>query len=333
MSVAIRGATKSYPTRGTEVVALDGVDLEAGEGELLIVVGPSGSGKTTLLRCVAGLETLDSGAIEVGGKDVTDASPGNRSVAMVFQEYALYPHMSVAENISFGMRARKEPKDEIERRVGAAADHLGLTDVLSRRPGELSGGERQRVALGRAMVREPAAFLMDEPLSNLDAKLRTQMRTEIRALQRALGSTMLYVTHDQVEAMTMADRVAVLRDGRVEQVAPPAEVYDRPVNAFVARFLGNPPMNVLEGTSRESGAIGLRPEDVTIVAGEGRMSGVVAEVEITGHDAIVHVEVGPDTVLVKTPRSGAPATGDEVGLDFPDTAVHRFDGPDGAAIR
>ncbi len=334
MTVVVGGATKTYRSRTGSVVALDGVDLAAADGELLIVVGPSGSGKTTLLRSIAGLETLDAGTVEVAGNDVTKAPPGRRSVAMVFQEYALYPHMTVAANISFGMRARREGRGEIERKMEAAAKHLGLEEVLARRPAELSGGERQRVALARAMVREPDAFLMDEPLSNLDAKLRVQMRTEIRNLQRSLGATMLYVTHDQVEAMTMADRVAVLRDGRVEQIAPPVELYDRPQTAFVARFVGNPPMNLVEGPSWDPDVtIGVRPEDVTLVPpGAGRLDGRVTEVEFTGYESVVHVDCGPATVLVKTDRGGEPVPGAETGLAFDDAKVRRFGGPEGAAL-
>ena len=334
MSVEVSGATKTYRSRAGSVVALDGVDLAAADGELLIVVGPSGSGKTTLLRSIAGLESLDEGTISVGGRDVTRAAPGERSVAMVFQEYALYPHMTVRANISFGMRARKEGRGEIGRKLDAAAEHLGLSDVLDRRPAELSGGERQRVALARAMVREPDLFLMDEPLSNLDAKLRAQMRTEIRNLQRSLGATMLYVTHDQVEAMTMADRVAVLRDGRVEQVAAPVELYDEPASAFVARFVGNPPMNLIDAPPwAPEATIGVRPEHVALVPpGAGRLDGRVTEVEFTGHETVVHVDCGNATVLVKTPRGFSPRIGAETGVSFDERSVHWFAGPDGIAI-
>ena len=334
MSVAVSGATKTYRSRAGSVVALDGVDLAAGDGELLIVVGPSGSGKTTLLRSIAGLETLDEGAIEVGGDDVTDLPPGERSVAMVFQEYALYPHMTVRANISFGMRARKEGRGEIDRKLEAAAQHLGLEDVLARRPSELSGGERQRVALARAMVREPDAFLMDEPLSNLDAKLRAQMRTEIRNLQRSLGATMLYVTHDQVEAMTMADRVAVLRDGHVEQVAAPVELYDEPATAFVARFVGNPPMNLIDAPPwAPDVTIGVRPEHVALVPpGAGRLDGRISEIEFTGHESVVHVDCGTSTILVKTARGFSPRIGAETGVSFDERSVRWFAGPDGVAI-
>jgi ABC-type sugar transport system ATPase subunit len=334
VSVAVAGASKTYRSRAGSVTALQEVDLAAADGELLIVVGPSGSGKTTLLRAIAGLESLDAGTVSVGGRDVTASPPGERGVAMVFQEYALYPHMSVAANISFGMRARREGRGEIARKLEAAAQHLGLDEVLARRPTELSGGERQRVALARAMVREPDAYLMDEPLSNLDAKLRAQMRTEIRNLQRSVGATMLYVTHDQVEAMTMADRVAVLRDGGVEQVATPIELYDRPATAFVARFVGNPPMNLIESPPWDPDAtIGVRPEHVALVPpGAGRLDGRIVEVEFTGHESVVHVDCGSTTVLVKTSRGFSPRAGAETGVTFDERVVHRFDGPDGAAL-
>jgi ABC-type sugar transport system ATPase subunit len=334
VSVAVAGATKTYRSRAGSVTALQDVDLAAEDGELLVVVGPSGSGKTTLLRAIAGLETLDEGTIEVAGRDVTKAPPGERSVAMVFQEYALYPHMTVRANVAFGMRARREGRGEIDRKLDTAARHLGLEDVLARRPSELSGGERQRVALARAMVREPDLFLMDEPLSNLDAKLRAQMRTEIRNLQRAVGATMLYVTHDQVEAMTMADRVAVLRDGLVEQVAAPIDLYDRPATAFVARFVGNPPMNLVESPPWDPGAtVGIRPEHVALVPpGAGRLDGRIVEIEFTGNESVVHVDCGYSTILVRTPRGFSPRVGAETGVSFEDGAVRRFSGRDGAAL-
>jgi ABC-type sugar transport system ATPase subunit len=334
VSVAVAGATKTYRSRTGSVTALDGVDLDAADGELLIVVGPSGSGKTTLLRSIAGLEALDEGTVTVGGRDVTDVPPGERSVAMVFQEYALYPHMTVGANVSFGMRARKEGRGEITRKLEAAVRHLGLEDVLERRPSELSGGERQRVALARALVREPDLFLMDEPLSNLDAKLRVQMRTEIRNLQRSVGATMLYVTHDQVEAMAMADRVAVLRDGRVEQVAAPVDLYDHPATAFVARFVGNPPMNVVEAPPWDPDAtIGVRPEHVALVPpGAGRLDGRIVEVEFTGNESVVHVDCGVATILVKTARGFSPRIGAETGVSFEERSVRRFAGRDGAAL-
>ena len=339
MSAAVVGLRKAYGDRRAKsdgLVALDGVDLEAVDGELLVIVGPSGSGKTTLLRCIAGLETPDEGAVHVGGEDVTQVPPGRRDVAMVFQDFALYPHMSARDNISFGLRAAKLDRATVDRRVQAAARLLDLDPALDRRPSDLSGGERQRVALARAIVREPAVFLLDEPLSNLDAELRTTTRAEIRALQKRLGTTTIYVTHDQVEAMTMGDRVAVLRRGRVEQIAPPTELYDRPASAFVARFLGSPPMNLfaspLVAPRLGFPVVGVRPEHVRIVGpGEGRMSGRVAAVELLGDVAIVHVEVGDDRIAAKVLREGAPERGEEIGLGFEDAHVHVFDSRDGAA--
>jgi ABC-type sugar transport system ATPase subunit len=340
VSVAIAGLVKTYPSRGRAnppVVALHGIELAAIPGELVVVVGPSGSGKTTLLRCVAGLEAPDGGRIEVGGRDVTTVAPGDRDVAMVFQEHALYPHLSVQANISFGLRARKLPAPEITARVVTAAGLLGLTALLARRPGELSGGERQRVALARAIVREPAAFLMDEPLSNLDAELRAQTRVDIRALQRELDTTMIYVTHDQIEAMTMGDRVAVLRGGHVEQVDAPMVIYQRPATAFVARFFGTPPMNLFPASLSRgpNGAslLGLRPERIRLVTpAEGRLSGRVSLVEPIGSETIVHVDVDGHRFLVKVSPDSAVSQGGEVGLAFADAHLYGFAGPEGEAI-
>ena len=250
--VAFRGVAKVYPGGAR---AVSGMDLEIGDGEFVVLVGPSGCGKTTALRMLAGLETITEGTIRIGDRVVNHMAPRDRDIAMVFQNYALYPHLKVYDNIAFGLRLRKVPKDEIDKRVRHAAEVLGLEDFLDRKPRALSGGQRQRVAMGRAIVREPQAFLMDEPLSNLDAKLRVQMRSEIGALQRDLGVTTIYVTHDQVEAMTMGDRVAVMRKGELQQVAPPQELYDRPVNLFVAGFIGSPTMNMVEAT----GGAGRRP--------------------------------------------------------------------------
>src|SRR5215218_6486300 len=238
--VILEGVTKIFPG-GT--VAVDDVDLEIADGELLVLVGPSGSGKTTVLRLTAGLEELSDGDIRIGDRVVNDLHPMDRDIAMVFQSYALYPHMTVRENIGFGLKLRHRPKAEIRDRVERAAEKLGLTDLLERKPAQLSGGQRQRVAMGRAIVRDPAAFLMDEPLSNLDAKLRVQMRTEVSRLQQRLGTTMIYVTHDQTEAMTLGDRVAVMRAGVLQQVATPMELYNHPKNLFVAGFIGSPAMN------------------------------------------------------------------------------------------
>jgi multiple sugar transport system ATP-binding protein len=243
--IAVRGMTKSYD--GT-ARAVDDVDLDVADGELLVLVGPSGCGKSTLLRMIAGLEEVTAGTVEIAGRDVTRAQPKDRDIAMVFQSYALYPHMSVAKNIGYPLKLARTPKDEIDRRVAEVAEVLQLNEVLGRRPSQLSGGQRQRVAMGRAIIRHPRAFLMDEPLSNLDAKLRVEMRAEIARLQRELAVTTVYVTHDQTEAMTMGTRVAVLRDGRLQQVDTPQRLYDEPVNQFVAGFIGSPAMNLLAAT-------------------------------------------------------------------------------------
>jgi multiple sugar transport system ATP-binding protein len=249
--IAVRGVTKSYDGR---TAAVDAVDLDVADGELLVLVGPSGCGKSTLLRMIAGLEEVTSGTIAIGGRDVTRAQPKDRDIAMVFQSYALYPHMSVRKNIGYPLKLARTPKDEAARRVEEVAEVLQLSAVLDRRPAQLSGGQRQRVAMGRAIIRHPRAFLMDEPLSNLDAKLRVEMRAEIARLQRELAVTTVYVTHDQTEAMTMGTRVAVLRDGRLQQVDTPQRLYDEPVNQFVATFIGSPAMNLLAGTVEAAGA-------------------------------------------------------------------------------
>src|SRR6266852_214996 len=238
-----------------DVHAVHDLSLEIRDGEFVVLVGPSGCGKTTALRMVAGLEEITDGKVSIGGRVVNDLTPKERDIAMVFQNYALYPHLSVSDNIGFGLRLRKTPKNVVEERVAWAAKLLGLTPYLNRRPKELSGGQRQRVAMGRAIVRQPQVFLMDEPLSNLDAKLRVQMRADIAKLQRELGVTTMYVTHDQVEAMTMGDRVAVMSKGRLQQVDAPQRLYDRPDNLFVAGFIGTPPMNLIEGTISTEGGI------------------------------------------------------------------------------
>jgi multiple sugar transport system ATP-binding protein len=243
--IVLQDVTKRF---GKDVVAVDRVSMEIGDGEFMVLVGPSGCGKTTLLRIIAGLEEVSDGEVVIGDRIVTDLAPKHRDIAMVFQNYALYPHMTVAQNIAIGLRLRKRPKAEVAEKVGSAARVLGLEPLLDRKPSELSGGQRQRVAMGRAMVREPHAFLMDEPLSNLDAKLRVQMRAELARLRDQLGTTTIYVTHDQVEAMTLGDRVAVMRDGVVQQLDTPQNLYANPVNIFVAAFIGSPSMNLFEAT-------------------------------------------------------------------------------------
>jgi len=319
--IVLAGVTKVYPN-GAEAVSE--LDLSVRDGEFMVLVGPSGCGKTTALRMVAGLEGVTSGVVKIGDEVVNGISSRNRDIAMVFQNYALYPHMTVAENIGFALRLRRLPKHEVTRKVEAAAATLGLSEWLERKPSELSGGQRQRVAMGRAMVREPAAFLMDEPLSNLDAKLRVQMRVEIARLQRRLGVATLYVTHDQIEAMTMGDRVAVLRDGLLQQCDKPQRLYDAPANTFVASFIGSPAMNLYEASLGEGArslqlgsqplalpdslldgrprllqyasnriAVGIRPEDLSLAAAgsPNTLSGVVEIVEALGSELLVHFSI------------------------------------------
>jgi multiple sugar transport system ATP-binding protein len=322
-----RIALDAVRKRFGETTALDGVDLEAREGELLVVVGPSGCGKSTLLRCVAGLEAVDEGTIRIGDRDVTRMRPAARNVSMVFQSYALFPHLTVRENIAFGLVVREEPKPVVRERVAEASELVGVVDFLERRPYELSGGERQRVALARALVRRPDAFLLDEPLSNLDAGTRVQMRTELRRLHREIGATMVHVTHDQVEALTLGDRIAVLDAGRLRQVGTPDEVYGRPQDRFVAAFLGTPAMNFLapEAAKRfyeipEGTVLGIRPEHVRI-----EPSGVPARVdlvEVAGSDAYVHLDRG---LVAKVPSDSRPAEGAGVGTAFDRRAAHLFD--------
>jgi multiple sugar transport system ATP-binding protein len=289
--IAIRGATKIYA--GGSVPAVDAVDLDIADGELLVLVGPSGCGKSTLLRMIAGLEEVTAGSISIGGRDVTYLAPKDRDIAMVFQSYALYPHMTVRRNIGYPLKLAKTPKDEIDRRVEETAELLQLTDELERRPAQLSGGQRQRVAMGRAIVRHPQAFLMDEPLSNLDAKLRVEMRAEIARLQRELAVTTVYVTHDQVEAMTMGTRVAVLQRGRLQQVATPQRLYDEPDNLFVATFIGSPAMNLFPG--RIEAAEGAEGADgLTLRSGQHRLA--LDRATLASHPAVPRM-VGKPVVI------------------------------------
>ena len=336
MSIEVRRLHKTFGG-STEVPALQGVDLLVHPGELLVVVGPSGSGKSTLLRTVAGLEIADAGEVLVGGNDVTALAPGERDVAMVFQDYALYPHLDVQTNIAFPLLARKTPRDEAVRRVRETAEMLGIEGALDRLPSEVSGGERRRVALARAVVRGPAAFLMDEPLSNLDANLKRKVQLEIAALQERLAVSTLYVTHDQTEAMMLGHRIAVLRGGRLEQVGGTLDLYDRPANTFVARFIGQHPMNILPasavGGADGAKSIGLRAEALRIVdESAGRISGEVVAVDRLGSEVVVEARVAGEQVMIGAGREVEMERGDRVHLAFADEDVHRF-GDDGQALR
>ena len=336
MSVSVDGLTKVYPgRRQSAVTALDEVTLAAQPGEMLVIVGPSGSGKSTLLRCIAGLETIDSGTVHVGGRDVTGLDPARRDLAMVFQDYALYPHLDVASNIAFPLLAAKTPKDEVAHKVQRAAEMLDLGPTLQRRPEQLSGGEKRRVSLARAVVREPQAFLMDEPLSNLDANLKMRVQDEIRTLQRSVGVATVYVTHDQMEALALGDRMAVLRGGKVEQVGTPLEVHDRPRNTFVARLVGRVPMNIVPGSvfGVDAAQVGVRPEAVRLTtSGDGGPAGTVRAIDPLGATSLVELDVAGHRVSAEVARSGAPAPGTQVGLDAGRGDIHRFD-EDGEAIR
>ena len=329
MSLILSGLTKTYSARrGDEVRALDEISLEVGPGEMLVVVGPSGSGKSTMLRCIAGLEETDSGTVSVDGKDVTGLDPARRDLAMVFQDYALYPHLDVESNIGFPLLAAKAPKDEVARRVREAAAMLDLTPTLNRRPDQLSGGEKRRVSLARAVVRRPKAFLMDEPLSSLDADLKLRVQDEIRTLQREVGVATIYVTHDQMEAMALGDRMAVLRAGRVEQVGSPLEIHDRPRNTFVARLVGRLPMNIFPGSlaGRHAAQAGIRPEALRIgTDGAGSIMGRVRAVDPLGATALLEIDAGGHRLLAEVPRDSLPSVGDEVGLTYASDELHLFD--------
>ena len=330
--ITLKNVTKSFG--GTTVIP--NINLEIEDGEFVVFVGPSGCGKSTLLRLIAGLEDMSGGTILIDGRDVTREAPAKRKLAMVFQSYALYPHMTVAKNIAFPLKMAGESPEAIEKKVAEAARVLNLTDYLERRPGQLSGGQRQRVAIGRAIVRQPSAFLFDEPLSNLDAALRGTMRLEISELHNQLKTTMIYVTHDQIEAMTMADKIVVLNAGNIEQVGSPLDLYRAPQNLFVAGFIGSPRMNLIEGAlAAKQGAktIGIRPEHLAVSTTSGEWQAKVGVAEHLGSDTLLHVHsdaVGPLTV-----RAGG-----EIGVNHGDTIwltpdvskLHRF-GPDGKALK
>jgi multiple sugar transport system ATP-binding protein len=341
-SVRLKAVKKTYPNGH---VAAQGLDLDIADGEFMVLVGPSGCGKSTALRMIAGLETPTGGQIFIGDREVTELPPQERDIAMVFQTYALYPHMTVRENLSFGLRMRGAERDVIDRRVQEAARALGLDPVLSRKPAQLSGGQRQRVALGRAIVREPKVFLFDEPLSNLDAKLRVETRAELARLHRRLGATVVYVTHDQEEAMTLGSRVAVMRDGFLQQVAPPMEVYRHPANQFVAGFVGSPGMNFLPGLTlqREAPAggngltLGVRPHDVTIVPrGTGDLDAWVDVVEPRGSELLVYLrwgtEAGDAELRVVAPPEPAIEAERFVGVVFDRARLHWFDAESGQRV-
>ncbi len=330
--IAISGLNKFYGS----VQALFDIDLEIDDGEFVVFVGPSGCGKSTLLRTLAGLEAADGGQIVIDGKDVTKAEPVDRDLAMVFQSYALYPHMSVRENMDFGMKVNKfDPKLRAER-IENAARILQLEDYLDRKPGQLSGGQRQRVAIGRAIVKNPKVFLFDEPLSNLDAKLRVQMRVELEGLHTQLGATMIYVTHDQVEAMTMADKIVVLNAGRIEQVGTPMDLYHRPNSRFVAEFIGSPAMNVFEAqgalngvaVKSEAAFVGCRPEHFQLLpSGEGQLQAVVRVKERLGGESLLYLksQSGFD-VVARVDGDDETPIGAEIGLGIPEQRLHQFDG-------
>ena len=324
-SITLKQVTKNFD----DVNVIKPLDLEIKDGEFIVFVGPSGCGKSTLLRMIAGLEDTTSGNIEIDGQDATHTPPAKRGLAMVFQSYALYPHMSVRNNIAFPLKRAKVSAAEIETKIANAAKILNLTDYLDRKPGQLSGGQRQRVAIGRAIVRQPSAFLFDEPLSNLDASLRVNMRLEISELHKSLATTMIYVTHDQVEAMTMADRIAVFNGGIIEQVGTPLELNQHPVNKFVAGFIGSPKMNFIDvpnGDTNGASSLGVRPEHFIISQDTGTWSGKVGVIEHLGSESFLHVTLtNGSTVTVKADGDCSLQYGDSVFLTAQENKVHRFD--------
>ncbi|MEI9403203.1 ABC transporter ATP-binding protein [Mesorhizobium argentiipisi] len=330
-NIALKNVSKSF---GSTTI-IPNIDLNIEDGEFVVFVGPSGCGKSTLLRLIAGLEDTSGGAISIDGRDVTREAPAKRKLAMVFQSYALYPHMTVAKNIAFPLKMAGEDQATIDKKVKDAARILNLTNYLERRPGQLSGGQRQRVAIGRAIVRQPSAFLFDEPLSNLDAALRGTMRLEISELHHQLKTTMVYVTHDQVEAMTMADKIVVLNAGNIEQVGSPMELYKTPKNLFVAGFIGSPKMNMIQGAPAEKyGAktIGIRPEHLNISTSAGDWKATVGVAEHLGSDTFLHVQAdGIGTINVRADGEVAVKHGDTVYLTPDKTKLHRF-GADGKAL-
>ncbi|MBU0742534.1 sn-glycerol-3-phosphate ABC transporter ATP-binding protein UgpC [bacterium] len=356
--VVLKEAGKIYPG---DIVAAADVNLEIDDGEFVVLVGPSGCGKSTTLRLVAGLETITSGTISIGDRVVNDVEPRDRNIAMVFQSYALYPHMSVRDNMAFGLKLRKMPREEIDRRVREAAEILGIDQLFDRKPKALSGGQRQRVALGRAIVRDPDVFLFDEPLSNLDAKMRVQMRTEISRLHHRLRATMIYVTHDQTEAMTMGERIVVMNEGRVQQVDTPLALYEKPANRFVAGFIGSPAMNFLTGRLvREDGlrfaapggaalpmppgweprdpwldrelTLGVRPEHLGVGGGGASFTAPVQVIEPLGNETLLYFTIGGEPFTVRSQGNVQAAVDQDVGLSLPAAHIYLFDAESGQAL-
>ncbi|MGD1886942.1 MAG: ABC transporter ATP-binding protein [Cohaesibacteraceae bacterium] len=349
--VSLRNLVKFYDK--TQV--LHAINLDVADGEFVVLVGPSGCGKSTTLRMIAGLEEVTGGEIEIGGRVVNNLEPKDRDIAMVFQNYAIYPHMSVRKNIGFGLRSSNLSKAEKDARIEEVAGILSMTDLLHRKPAQLSGGQRQRVAIGRAMVRDPAVFLFDEPLSNLDAQLRTQMRLEIKKLHRRVKSTIIFVTHDQVEAMTMADRIVIMKDGHIQQIGTPAEVYHSPANTFVAQFIGAPSMNLLQGTY-EDGAVklfndvslplpgkeiangrdvllGVRPEDIGPASnGSALLNGQVSVAEPLGAETLIYVDVAGTEIIASGSGRNPPKAGDAIGLSADPASMHLFDANTGTVV-
>ncbi len=349
-TVAFKNLVKSYDK--TEV--LHGINLEVSDGEFVVFVGPSGCGKSTTLRLLAGLEEITAGDIYIDGRLVNNLEPKERNIAMVFQNYAIYPHMSVRKNIGFGLRTAKMSKEDKEKRIEEVGAMLGMTELLDRRPSQLSGGQRQRVAIGRAMVRDPSVFLFDEPLSNLDAQLRTQMRLEIKKLHQRVGTTIIFVTHDQVEAMTLADRIVIMKDGHIQQVGSPTEVYRHPANLFVAQFIGAPSMNILEGKRVANGVeleggslinktpngnnsdlrVGVRPSDLTIAeaGNDVLLEGSVSVIEPLGSETLIYVNLGDKEVVATVSGRSSPKLGDKVALSAPEEELHFFDTETGVSL-
>ena len=330
----LRNVGKTY---AGGVSAVRGASVDIADGEFIVLVGPSGCGKSTILRMIAGLETISEGEVEIAGRVVNKLEPAERDIAMVFQNYALYPHMSVRKNMEYGLKNRGTPRAEIDRRIAQAAETLQITQYLDRKPRALSGGQRQRVAMGRAIVREPAVFLFDEPLSNLDAKLRTQLRAELKDLHRRLGATFVFVTHDQVEAMSLADRIVIMSEGKIEQIGTPMDLYERPASRFVAEFIGAPPMNVFDiaspagqavagiagGAPAAAGAVGVRPEQLRI--GRAGVEAEVILVEALGAETLVHLRIGGDRVVLRDGHGSRVRVGQALHLETDPEAILFFD--------